>query len=214
MALNSGYFSGVKYDGEKYCEDIYDSTAPYSYMLNPNYNFNSNGRLNVYGPRSNFMGVGVSSLSGDVQAQGKHNVDIDSIMSNRNVPSSRSRLGKVNPVDLNSIKMKNIPIGTDYLDYTHTRMTDPNMFMRGCPINRFYDLNKDPQANIYYDWGVNTKLDAKDNMVMQVPDLSFMDNDTIPTKPQDRGDVWTPQIIEINKNGSCGNLGRGCTRRQ
>ena len=213
--ISAGHFSGVKYDDDKYLEDVYDSTSPYSYYINPNYNFNCKGRLNLYGPRGGLMGVGVSSLSGDVLAAGQQNVDMDSIMSNRNVPGSRARQGKVNPVDLSKIRLKDVPIcDSGYLDYSHTKMTDPALFMRGCPINRFYDLNKDPQANIYYDWGINTSLDARDNYTIKLPNLSMMDNDTIPTNKRDRQDKQTPRVIEINSNGNCGNLGTGCVRRQ
>jgi hypothetical protein len=52
------------------------------------------------------------------------------------------------------------------------------MFKRGAPINRFFDLHRDPQANIFYDYATNTSLEAKDNFV---PDLPVpMSSDVVP----------------------------------
>ena len=213
MALNAGYFSNQRYDKNTTINDIKQSVNPYTYVSDINSRNNSNQKTFLYGGRPSFQS-GVSNMVGNAPATSQQNVDIDSIMSNRNVPLSRSREAKVNHVNLSSIKLKDLQVGTDYIDYRHTRMTDPAMFVRGCPINRFYTLNKNPQENIYYDWGVNTKLDAKDNFNAELPNLSMIGKDTVPTKPRDRKHEWKPQVYEINPNGNCGNNGKGCTRRQ
>jgi hypothetical protein len=191
------------YDKCAYPENLYESTAPYNYIMNTDRIHNCNGCLTTFGPRSSFLGAGVSSPSGDVVAASQQNIDIDSVMSNRNVPLSKCKKGKVNPVNVTKIKTKNLPICNDYLDAQHTKMTDPAMFYRGSAINRFFDPIKDPQANIYYSWTVNSQLEARDNFVPELPDLSYTGYDTVPELPKGshitpRDTRWNPQNININ----------------
>jgi hypothetical protein len=215
MALNAGHFSNPKYDKCAYPEDLYESTAPYAYVMNPDRIHNCNGGLSVFGPRGSYLGAGVSSPTGDVIAAAQQNVDIDSIMSNRNVPLSKCKRGKVNPIDVTRIKTKNVPVINDYLDGQHSKMTDPAMFYRGAPINRFYDLNKDPQANIFYDWAVNTSLEARDNFVPELPvpltGVNMVPNRRDGEVPDDR---WTPCSVPLGVNGNCGtNCVNGCAKK-
>lgn len=203
MSLNAGHFSNPMYDKCAYPENLYESTAPYNYIMNTDRIHNCNGCLTTFGPRSSFLGAGVSSPSGDVVAASQQNIDIDSVMSNRNVPLSKCKKGKVNPVNVTKIKTKNLPICNDYLDAQHTKMTDPAMFYRGSAINRFFDPIKDPQANIYYSWTVNSQLEARDNFVPELPDLSYTGYDTVPELPKGshitpRDTRWNPQNININ----------------
>lgn len=206
-----GHFSNPKYDTCAYPEDLYQSTAPYEYVMNPDRIHNCRGGLTTFGPRSSYLGAGVSAPEGDVIAAAQQYVDIDSVASNRNVPLSRCKRGKVNPVDITRIKTVDVQILDDYLDAQPTRLSDPPMFYRGAPINRFYDLNKDPQANIFYDWSVNTSLEARDNFV---PDLPVpLETDGVPQLPMQsrippRDPSWNPVALEIRGNGNCSN--RGC----
>ncbi len=193
MSLCAGYFSRTRYDNCAYPDDLSTSTGTYEYTMNPDRIHNCNGCLTSFGPKSGLNGAGVSNLSGDVIAAAQDNVDIDTIMSNRNVPLSKCKRGKVNPVNLNKIKTTNVPICNDYLDMQHTKMSDPAMFYRGAPLNRFYDLNKDPQANIFYDFAVNTRLEAKDNFFPKMP--MPLKNVTF------NGDnKWNPASVLINDN--------------
>ncbi|VBB18270.1 hypothetical protein YASMINEVIRUS_733 [Yasminevirus sp. GU-2018] len=201
MALHAGHFSNPRYDKCAYPEDLYDSTAPYEYVMNPDRIHNCNGCLTTFGPRGSLMGAGVSSPTGDVIAAAQQNIDVDSVMSNRNVPLSRCKRGKVNPVNVTKIKTKHLPVCNDYLDGQHSRMTDPAMFYRGAPINRFYDLNKDPQANIFYDWAINTSLEARDNYIPELPE-PLTDVDMVPNRRKD--DRWVPCSIALDANGNCG----------
>lgn len=163
--MQTGYFGRTPYDKSVYDEDVFQSTSPYGYVMNSDRIHNVRGCLNQFGPVSGLMGAGVSSPTGDVIAASQMNVDIDSVMSNRNVPLSKAKNGKVNPVDLNKIKTQNVPLCVPGVDQAHSRMTDPAMFYRGAPINRMHDLLRDPQANIFYDFAVNTRLEAKDNFI-------------------------------------------------
>ena len=204
-----GHFSSPKHDSHAYQEDLYDSTSPYEYTMNPDRIHNCRGCLTTFGPRSGHNGAGVSAPEGDVIAAAQQYVDIESVMSNRNVPVSKLKRAQVNPVDVTRIKTKNLPVCDDYLDAQHTKMTDPAMFYRGAPVNRFFDLNKDPQANIYYDWAINSTLDAKDNFVPDLP-VPMTDHDTVPGRPRGvgnaRDDSWNPRsgIEALYGNGNCG----------
>jgi hypothetical protein len=211
MALNPSHFSRSIYDTCFYPESLYQSTSPYTYITNSDQIYNCNGCITTLGPRASKMGP-INSIAGDGIAAAQNNIDVDSILSNRNMTISRCKNGKVNPINLTKIKSKNLPICNDYLDAQHTKMEFPSMYYRGAPINRFYDLNKDPQANIFYDWAVNTSLEAKDNYIPD-PVHSLMDVSMLPVVPkgQLRADTsWDPKAIEINSNGNCGDRGRGC----
>ncbi len=208
MSLYTGHFSNAKYDKNTYPEDLYDSTAPYMYVMNTDKIHNCSGRLTTYGPRGGYMGAGVSSPSGDVIAAAQQNIDIDSVMSNRNVPLSKCKRGKVNPIDVSLIKTKHTPVSNDYLDAQHTKMTDPAMFYRGAPINRFYDLNKDPQANIFFDWAVNTSLEAKDNFIPELPvpltEVDLVPDGKVGSMVRKKDSSWNPCSIALDANGNCG----------
>ena len=216
MSLYTGHFSNPKYDKCAYPEDLYQSTDPYMYVMNTDRIHNCSGCLTTFGPRGSLMGAGVSSPTGDVIAAAQQNIDIDSVMSNRNVPLSKCKRGKVNPVNVSRIKTKNLPVCNDYLDAQHSKMTDPAMFYRGAPINRFYDLNKDPQANIFYDWAVNTSLEAKDNFIPDLPE-PLTDVDMVPSIPMGssiraKDPSWIP--CSVNLTGECGaNCYNRCARK-
>jgi len=204
-----GHFSNARYDPNAYIDEVYESTSPYEYTMNTDRIHNCNGCLTVFGPRSSYLGAGVSGPLLDPIAAAQQYVDIDSVMSNRNVPISKSKRGKVNPVPITKIKTQHLPVCNDYLDAQHTKMSDPPMFYRGAPINRFYDLNKDPQANIFYSFSEDTNLSMKDsyNPILPIP----LDNDTtVPdmmANPVPRDGSWNPKAIEIPYNANCGNRG-------
>lgn len=168
MSWNNGHYSRPKYDNCAYPDSLSQSTGPYAYIMNTDARHNCNGCLSTFGPVSGFMGAGVSSQTGDVVAAAQENIDVDTIMSNRNVPISKCKRGKVNPISLDEIKTVNTQVCDDLLNIQHSRLTDPAMFYRDSAINRFYDLPKDPQANIFYDFPVSSKQQAKDNFVPEI----------------------------------------------
>lgn len=92
-------------------------------------------------------------------------------MSNRNVIASKCKDGKVNDIDVTKFNLQHARVCNDFLDSVSSRLTNPPENYRGMSINRFYDLPKNPQANIFYDFAVNTKLEAKDNYRERVPAL-------------------------------------------
>ena len=57
-----------------------------------------------------------------------------------------------------------------------SRLSYPPFNYREAPIDRFYNLPTPAQEPIFYDFAVNTKLDAKDNYVY---DLSTLKTDPV-----------------------------------
>jgi hypothetical protein len=167
--VNFGYSSRLPYDGCAYPDKLHESTGPVKYRLDENFVHNCNGCLSTFGPRSGFMGNGVSTTQGHLPASAQKEVDVESILKNLNVKQSKCKVGKVNHVDVTKFGLKNLPICNKYLDPLSSRLTYPAATYRDMAVNRFYDLPQDAQANIFYDFATNTRLEAKDNFMVQLP---------------------------------------------
>lgn len=200
--MQSGYFSRSSYDNSVYDEGVYQSTSPYEYVMSTDRIHNRGGCLNDFGPISSLMGAGVSSPTGDVIAASQANIDVDSILSNRNVPISKAKMAKVNPVNIVDLKTQYVPPCTPSISSDHTRLTDPAMFFRGAAINRFIDPLRDPQANIFYDFAVNTRLEAKDNFF---PDIETPHTDWTYNRENQFGEKCNVQDINYNSTAQCNN---------
>lgn len=168
---NFGYSTRLPYDQSTYNDKLYESVGPLKYRLNTNYVYNCDACLSTLGPRSGTMGFGVSMPIDNepAVAQAPALVNIESILTNRNVYASRNRRNEVNPIDVTKFKLKNPRVCNDFLNPLSSRLSYPPANYRDMGINRFYDLNKNPQKNIFYDFAVNTTLTAKDNYVTPVP---------------------------------------------
>lgn len=190
-----GHSSRLKYDKCSYDDYLSESVGPLLYKLNPNQMNNCNSCLSVFGPRSSVNGnsYGVSTLVGNVPMPSQQLVDLESIMTNRNVLTSKCKDGKVNSIDVTKFGLKHARMCNDYMDSVASRLTNPSKNYRGMSINRFYDLPKQPQENIFYDFAINTKLEAKDNYRERVPALIKFD----PTLP--------PEITRNITRGVCPN---------
>lgn len=161
-----GFFSRLGYDCDQaYQDKTIQTTRPLEYRLSTDRIHNQNNCLTVFGPRSGHNGAGVSLpiKNKPAAAQAPEVTDIDSILSNRNVKRSKSAAYGVNPIDVTKIKVINTPICNDYLNDVSTRLTHPPFNYRDVGINRFYNLNKNPQAHIFYDFAENTRLTTTDN---------------------------------------------------
>lgn len=178
---NIGHFSRLSYDDNAYQDYLSESVDPLMYRTNPTQINNCNACLSVFGPRpsNGSRSFGVSTTVGATNAPAQHITDIESILTNRNVIASGAKDGRVNDIDLSKIQLQHARICNDFMDPISTRLADPPSNYRGLAINRFYDLPMNPQANIYYDWATNTKLEAKDNYRPQIPRLMKSDK-TLP----------------------------------
>jgi hypothetical protein len=132
------------------------------------------------GPRASHNGWGDSiPIANPSITPAQDLIDIDSIMSNRNVKQDRSKKGHVNMVDVFKFKTYDAKLCDRGLDPLNSTLTYPKQLYREMSINRFYDLNINPQVNIYYDWAVNSQLEAKDNYDYPYP-FSVTQDNTIP----------------------------------
>ena len=168
--LNLGNSSRLKYDKCAYPDSLSESVAPGTYRLQPYYNYNCNSCQFVNGPRSSVGGYESSTVVENGPAISQKLVDVESVLSNRPVKTSRCKSGKTNPVRVGDYKLIQAPVCSNKDDFpSYTHLSHPAYNYREMPLNRFFNLPKDPQANIFYDFAVNTVLEAKDNFVYNIP---------------------------------------------
>jgi hypothetical protein len=193
--MQIGRFTRTSYDSCYLPDRNQESTQPCNYQLNSNKIHNCNRCLSTLGPRSNVMGHGVSTTSQTGYAEAQDLIDIDSLMSNRNVRYTRCKKGGVNPVNLKKYKLYDTQQCNNALNTQSTRLSHPPSNYRDTGINRFYNLHHNPQENIFQPFSVNTHLETIDNWNPVVPKL--WDENTLPRevqgKPQKCGVVCNRQ---------------------
>jgi hypothetical protein len=186
--FNFGLSTKLQYDPCFINDDIEQSTQPLMSILDPNRVKNNEQCLSTLGPRAGHNGYGDNiPIQNPGLTPAQELVDIDSIMSNRNVKQSRCKNGNVNPIDVFKFKTYNSKECNNFLNPLGTINSEPKQNYREISINRFYDLNINPQVNIYYDGAVNTQLEAKDNFSNPFPYfLSDNSSNTVKGKPIDQ----------------------------
>ena len=180
--VNIGHSSRLDYDRCYYNDRLKESVSPLLYRLNPNQINNCESCLSVFGPRAGHNGVGNSTtvpIHATAPAQGL--VDVESILSNRNVIASKCKDGKVNDIDVTKFQLQHARICNDYLDPLATHLTNPPQNYRELAINRFYDLPTNPQLPIFWNFSVNSQLEAIDNYREIIPGTILYD----PSLPQE-----------------------------
>lgn len=162
--FNFGRSSNLVYDPEHIEDDINQSTSPMLSTMDPNRISNCNKCLSLNGPRSSHNGWEDSIVVDNPGvAPAQQVTDIESILLNLNLKNSKTKKGGVNPVDVFKFETYDATLCNKDLDPLDTLLTYPKQLYREMSINRFYDLNKNPQENIYYSWTENSQLTAKDN---------------------------------------------------
>ena len=172
QGINIGYSSRLDYDPSYIMDNVQESTEPLSYQLNTDRIHNCNTCISRFGPRPSNSTNGVSTslmVGSDPIAISQSLVDLESVLTNRNVRRTKDKRGMVQDINVLKIPIQNTKICGNFLDPISTHLTNPPQNYRGIVINRFYDLDRNPQENIYYDWGSNTRLEAKDNYIQKVP---------------------------------------------
>lgn len=162
--MNIGHSSKLIYDKNAYLTKTEMMTEPMKYKLSKDRIYNKNQAFTSFGPRTSYMGNNVSTIIGHPAATSQYLTDIDSVFTNRNVLISKARTSQVNPI--NPTKFKQIHLKDDttkFLDPITTRLTNPAFNYKEAPIDRFYNLNQNPQNNIFWNFSVNTDLEMKDN---------------------------------------------------
>lgn len=169
--MNIGHSSRMIYDDDYYNDRVTESTGPMNYRLSPDQMYNCNSCLSTMGPRSSNLGRGydVSRNFSTNYAPSQDLVDVESNLSNRGIPSTKSRKGRVNFTNANNNRLKHVRLCDDMLNPEASRLSMPPANYRGTSINRFFNLHNDPQANIFWDGAINTRLEATDNSKPYVP---------------------------------------------
>jgi hypothetical protein len=173
--MNIGHSSRLGYDNCAYDDKIIESTDPLSYRLFPGYMYNCNTCLSTLGPRSTHNGADISVPIQNPPAIAQQLTDVESVLTNRNMRKSKCKKYGTNNVNLNQIPLKHVGICNNYLNQDPTRLSLPAYNYKETAINRFYNLHKDAQANIFWDFAENTKLSAKDNYIPDIPNISNFD---------------------------------------
>ena len=165
----------MPYDKCAYEDRLEESVGPLLYRLNPHYINNCDACISTFGPRAGHNGYGVSTTVGHTTSPAQDVVDVESVLKNLNVLSSKCKDGKVNDIDVTRFTLQHARTCNDFLDPTSSRLTNPATNYRGMSINRFHDLPKPAQANIFQPFAENTKLSAKDSYRVRVPNLIAFD---------------------------------------
>lgn len=162
--MNIGHSSKLRYDECYYKDALDESLTPGIYRLQEYQIKNCNDCLAPNGPRPSNNGWGVSTTAPFKKAA--HSLDLvddESFLSGRNLPQTKCRNGRVNFLDMSKLKLNNAAICDNKLTPENTHLNYPSKNSRSVPLNRFYNLHRDAQAPIFYDFAVNTTLEAKDN---------------------------------------------------
>ncbi|AYV84674.1 MAG: hypothetical protein Hyperionvirus33_17 [Hyperionvirus sp.] len=166
--VNIGRSTRLSYDDCAYEDKLEESVAPLQYRMDANSIFNCDGCFAPFGPRSAY-GVSMPVENEPGVSQRAELVNIESILTNRNLLNSSCKKNEVNPIDITQFKLKNPRVCKQFISPLSSRLSDPSANYRDLSINRFYDLNKNPQANIFWDFATNTTLEARDNYVAEIP---------------------------------------------
>lgn len=167
--MNIGHSSRLGYDTCAYEDRLKESVAPLMYRLNPHQINNCEACLSTFGPRGGHNSAGVSTLPTKSLAPAQELVDVDSLLSNRNVLQSKCKDARVNDVDVTKFRLQHARACNDFMDPQASRLMEPSANYRGMSVNRFYDLPRNPQANVFWDFSINTQLEARDNYRERIP---------------------------------------------
>lgn len=169
--MNIGHSSRLGYDVNYYDDKVRESTDPLLYRVSKTQMYNCDNCLSVLGPRGSVKNPSISRVNQGGIAPAQDLADLESILTNRNVPLSKDRLAHVNPVNVTQFKLYNNRICNDTLNPENTRLSYPAALYRDMSINRFFDPLQNPQEPIFWDSAVDTRLEAKDNFNPNVPQL-------------------------------------------
>lgn len=171
--MQIGHFSRKQYDSCYLPDRNQQSTQPANYLLNTNRIYNCNRCLSTLGPRSTYNGHGVSTTGQTRYAESQDLVDTESLLSDRGSDQSRCKKGGVNNNFKNASQMKMYDTKecNCVLNPNSTRLSHPSSNYRDVEMNRFHNLQHDPQENIFEPFAKNTHLETIDNFKPTVPKL-------------------------------------------
>ena len=166
--MNIGNFNRLSYDDCAFQDRTKQSTVPLNYRLSVDQIYNRDRCLSSNGPRNGTYGC--STIGDAGYAVSQNQVDVESILSNRNVKANKCRTSDmVNPVNPTTMKPTFAPICDNKMKPSYTRLSHSAKNYRSMGVNRFFDPIFPPQDNIFYDFSRNTVLEAKDNYIPNMP---------------------------------------------
>lgn len=165
--FNYGNSSRSKYDSSYYYDSVEQMTKPGEIIMDPTKYNNCSKCFTGNGPRGNW-GVSLAEQKPSVTPL-QDMAELEGIMKNLNVKHSRDKKGKVNPINVLKYNTYNQPECNKTLDPISSLLVRPRALDREIAINRFIDLNNNPQQPIFWNFAENTTLTAKDNYVPQKP---------------------------------------------
>lgn len=178
--MNIGHSSKLRYDTCFYPDNLSESIGPGNYRLQQESTYNCDSCLVPFGVRADIRGNSVSTNVPVGPAMAQRLVDVESNLSNRNLPQSRCRNGRVNLTDVTTQKLNHREKCNNQLSPEYSHYTSSPKNFRDTQINRFYNLKKNPQEPIFYNFASNTTLEAKDNYMPHMP--KFFDNKPYPVE--------------------------------
>jgi len=196
--MNIGNSSRLKYDTCYYQDNLSESVAQGNYRLQESSTYNNNSCLAPFGVKFDIRGNSVSTSEQVGPAMSQRLVDVESNLSNRGLPQSRCRTGRVNLTDPTNDKLNHRENCNSILSPEYSHHTSSPKNFRAAQINRFYNLNKNPQEPIFYNFAINTTLQAKDNFRPQVP--RFIDATQYPIEECKRNPYTLECIARPTKN--------------
>lgn len=158
----AGRFTKMRYDQGSYADELQRSTDPLLYKLDPNFANHCNPCFAPHGPR----GGHVNTIDPG------HRIDVDSILRGISNVNTKSNVHQA-PKNISHYHMPIKQECTPALEPNHPRFTHPTHEIRGLgpkDMRLDYPLH-DPQCNIFENFAVNTRLQAKDDhkTVWQTP---------------------------------------------
>jgi hypothetical protein len=166
--MNIGSFNRLSYDNFTFQGSTKQSTDPLNYRLSIDQIYNKDRCLSTFGPLNATFGC--STIGDPGYAVSQNQVDVESILLNRNVKASKSRTsGMVNPINPTTMTPTLAPICNDKIKPVYTRLSHSAKTYRSMGVNRFFDSIHPAQDNIFYDFSRNTVLESKDNYVPNMP---------------------------------------------
>lgn len=181
----AGRFTNLIYDQDAYREEVARSTEPLLYKVDPNYAVNCRKCFAPYGPRG---GQPASVAVGE-------QIDVDSVLRGVSKIYTKSNRQQI-PDSLSGYNLYTYNDCPDALQTQYSRYINPAYEIRGLTtrdLNFDYPLF-DPQCQIFENFAINTKLQAKDEhrAIWQIP---FNQRDLWPTER-----LGQPKNCMINLN--------------
>ena len=140
-----------------------------NYKLDTNRNMNCGKCYSSNGPRNGTYGVSHYAL--DHVAPSQQLVELESKLSMRNASWSKCQDGYVNSFDINSMTMPNASQCSSENDTLVSQLETPITGYRELAVNRFYNLQRNPQLNVGRTIGMNSQLNARDNYIPKMPNV-------------------------------------------